>query len=377
MKVNTKNYRIVFAVLLLFSTLWTTAQDLPYPQSTFLSGIETDWSTHQRYAMGSDNFQLTWADDNHQYGIWGDGGGFAANSNYRVSFGVARIEGDYDDYKGFDRYGHKESSEFESKIAGKSWAIICVKGNLYAWVHPDEEGGWGNWVDCHSESRLYKSTDKGASWQAADWAFSQEDDLTGGAILQFGKNNAGALDKYVYQYFVHPGIVEGQNRKETEMMVPGKIYLLRVHHRKIMTNEAYEFFSGFKNNKPVWTKNAKDKKPVFVDNNGVGTPIGISYNPGLNRYILSTGHGKSLAGMLGVFEAPSPWGPWATVSYAKDETWFGHDNSDIVPANCFFWCFPSKWISDDGKSATMVFTGGGRGQNNDSFNSVRVQFIVN
>ena len=109
----------------------------------------------------------------------------------------------------------------------------------------------------------------------------------------------------MYQYFVHPGILKDQNGRESEMMVPGKIYPLRVHHRKIMTNEAYEFFSGFKKNKPVWTKNAKDKKPVFIDNNGVGTPIGISYNPGLNRYFLSTGHSKSLAGMLGIFESPA------------------------------------------------------------------------
>ena len=128
-------------------------------------------------------------------------------------------------------------------------------------------------------------------------------------------------------------------------------------------------------NTSVRTKIAKDKKPVFVDKNGVGSPIGISYNPGLNRYILTTGHSKSEADMLGNFEAHVPWGPWATVSYATDETWFGHDNPLTVPANCFFWCFPTKWISGDGMSATMVFTGAGRGQNNDSFNTVRVKFI--
>jgi len=65
----------------------------PYPKSQIISGMDIDWTNHRRHAQGSDNFQLTWADDDHQYGIWGDGDGFAAtNGKYRVSMGVARIE---------------------------------------------------------------------------------------------------------------------------------------------------------------------------------------------------------------------------------------------------------------------------------------------
>jgi arylsulfatase A-like enzyme len=77
----------------------------PYPESQIISGMDIDWTTHQRHAEGSDNFQLTWADDDHQYGIWGDGDGFAAtNGEYSVSMGVARIEANYIDYTGYDRY---------------------------------------------------------------------------------------------------------------------------------------------------------------------------------------------------------------------------------------------------------------------------------
>ncbi len=146
----------------------------------------------------------------------------------------------------------------------------------------------------------------------------------------------------------------------------------------MMKRKSYEFFSGFKGEKPVWTKNVKDKKPVFVDRNGVGTPMGISYNRGLGRYLLTTGHSMGHSGMLGLFEASSPWGPWSRISYAKEETWFGHNfNPEIVPATRFFWCIPTKWISKDGLSATIVFTGGWEtgGSFNDSFNTVRVNFI--
>jgi hypothetical protein len=337
--------------------------------------MEIDWSSHQRHAPGSDNFHLTWADDDNLYGIWGDGGGFSGtNDKFRVSFGVVRIEGNHDSYKGYDRYGHKESSENEARINGKSWGIICVKGNLYAWVHPDHKGGWGTWADHLSESRLYISKDKGASWKPAKWSFTPEDDLTGGNILQFGKNYAGAIDQFVYHYLVQPTISPDTSGKITELQIPGKIFLLRVKKNKMMKREAYEFFSGFDGEIPIWTKNMNDKKPVFIDKNGVGMPIGICYNPGLRRYLLSTEHGKPEAGMMGIFDSPNPWGPWTTVTYAKSESWFGHDHADVVPANCFFWCFPTKWMSEDGRTSTMVFTGAGGGQNNDSFNTVRVKF---
>ena len=360
---------------LICSSFLLSAQEKPYPASKLISGIEIDWATHQRHALGSDNFHLTWSDDNHQYGIWGDGGGFSGpDGKFRVSLGVVRIEGDHNNYKGFDRYGHRESSEHEAKIRGKGWAILSLKGVLYAWIHPDQPGGWGNWAFHHSESRLYKSDDKSASWQQADWAFTPGDSLIGGAILQYGKDYAGARDRYVYHYLVHPYILKDAAGNATELQVPGRIYLMRVPSDKIMDRGSYEFFTGFNGKKARWTGDVLKKKPVFIDKNGVGTPVGISYNSGLKRNILTTEHMKPHAGMLGIFESENPWGPWATITYLKEDEWFGHDNAEVVPRNCFFWCFPTKWISDDGKEATMVFTGGGRGKNNDSFNTVRVKF---
>lgn len=367
--------KIIALIILVSLSLSSPSQKLPYPPSKIISGIQIDWTTHQRHALGSDNFQLTWADDGHQYGIWGDGDGFAGpDPRYRVSLGVARIEGNFDNYRGYDRYGHKESSEFKAVIRGKSWGIICLKGVLYAWIHPDKPGGWGSWEYHHTESRLYMSKDKGASWQAADWAFTPEDSLIGGNILQFGKNYSGARDKYVYHYLVRPEILLDTAGNATELQMPGMIYLSRVPEKKIMKREAYQFFSGLRNEKPLWSENLKDKKPVFLDVDGVGTPTGISYNMGLKRYFLSTEHLKPHKGLLGIFESPNPWGPWSTITYLKDENWFGHDNPEIVPDNCFFWCFPTKWISKNGRAATMIFTGGGRGKNNDSFNTVRVIF---
>ncbi|MHC4299203.1 MAG: hypothetical protein ACYS7Y_18165 [Planctomycetota bacterium] len=76
------------------AVLWSGAASAspgepPYPRSTLISGLSLDWSTHRRAAQGSDNFQLTWADDDNLYGAWGDGGGFGGtNKKGRVGLGV-------------------------------------------------------------------------------------------------------------------------------------------------------------------------------------------------------------------------------------------------------------------------------------------------
>ncbi len=375
-----KYYLSISGFLSGFSISLCVAQEIPYPKSSVITGMEIDWSTHQRYAPGSDNFPLTWADDDHQYGIWGDGGGFGGtDSKYRVSFGVVRIAGGYDDFVARDLYGHKESSVHEAGLTGKSWGIICVKGNLYAWVHPDKKGGqWGNWEDHHSESRLYISEDKGASWQPAEWAFTPEDSLLGGSMLQYGKNYSGATDEYVYHYFAgptHPRQEESTGLVR-EMRVPGYIYLSRVHQDHLMNKEMYEFFAGSHEHKPVWTKDINGKKPVFFDKNGVATPMSISYNSGLKRYLLTVSHSGTPheRGLLGVFDAPTPWGPWSTVTYSTNETWFGYDNPANVPQTVFYWCFPTKWMSSDGTEASLNFSGGSpEVKINDSFNTVRVR----
>ena len=79
----------------------------PYPPSAVITGVTFDWSTHVRLAPGSDNWPITWADDDHQYTCWGDGGGFdvdtsgngqaafsASDAGY---FGLAVREGFWDD----------------------------------------------------------------------------------------------------------------------------------------------------------------------------------------------------------------------------------------------------------------------------------------
>ena len=72
----------------------------PYPESEDIERFVLFWPTYKRFAQGSDNFQFTRAEDGHLYGAWGDGDGFGGtNGRGRLGLGIARIEGDVDDFR--------------------------------------------------------------------------------------------------------------------------------------------------------------------------------------------------------------------------------------------------------------------------------------
>src|SRR5690606_22179113 len=170
----------------------------PYPASKLIKGITFDWSSRIRLAPGSDNWPLTWADDGHQYASFGDGGGFGGtNAEGRVSMGVARIEGDdRKHYKGVNVWGGR-NAENPATFTGKSWGIIAIDGTFYMWRSGEAS------EDCFEFQRLYRSFDRGATWEDTGVEFNI--DSVGRSrgffvptFLQFGKDYRGARDNYVY-----------------------------------------------------------------------------------------------------------------------------------------------------------------------------------
>ena len=93
-----------------------------------------NWPSHIRLASGSDNWPVTWADDDHQYVVWGDGGGFGGTNGIgRSSIGVARIEGNWHDLKPINLWGGYNTKNAH-QTTGKSYGIVCIDGILYMWV---------------------------------------------------------------------------------------------------------------------------------------------------------------------------------------------------------------------------------------------------
>lgn len=76
----------------------------------------------------------------------------------------------------------------------------------------------------------------------------------------------------------------------------------------------------------------------------------VSYNPALKRYIMTRilpGEAPRFKGGFGIYDAPEPWGPWTTVFFAP--LW------DVGPGESS--SLPTKWISEDGKTMHLVFSG--------------------
>ena len=213
---------VSFVLVSLFAptALASFPQTPPYPQSKLLTGVTWDWKAHRRLAPGSDNWAITWSNDDHQYTVWGDGGGFGGtNSLGRVSLGFARVEGPHNAYRGINVWGgHKGTSK--ATFGGKSYGILSVKGVLYAWWGP----GSGN--SFNSETRVLVSTDKAKTWTQSSWKLTRSDNLYGGSFLNFGKDYAGARDNFVYTYF--------PRGSSWAYHKPGKADLARVPKDKIL-----------------------------------------------------------------------------------------------------------------------------------------------
>jgi hypothetical protein len=83
----------------------------------------------------------------------------------------------------------------------------------------------------------------------------------------------------------------------------------------------------------------------------------MTYNAALRRYLWwqqipqppgAKDRGDTrFAGGLAVYDAPQPWGPWTTAFYTT--AW------DVGPGE--HGDFPAKWISTDGCTLHLVFSG--------------------
>jgi hypothetical protein len=107
-------------------------------------------------------------------------------------------------------------------------------------------------------------------------------------------------------------------------------------------------------NFPQLVTNPFPKEPFChaIDPNGTQRVV-MTYNRGLKRYLLTTSHhpaGRKAThtAALGIFDAPEPWGTWTTVYY--DDHWSGN-------ARTYHHRFPAKWISNDGRSLWLLFSG--------------------
>ena len=311
----------------------------PYPRSEKITGIT--WapaSTIVRMATGeatrdgSDNWPVTWAQDDCMYTAYGDGHGFEPGLPQKLGMGFAKITGMPDDFTGVNI--RSDAENYGSGANGqKASGLLAIDDSIYLWVRNADSKG--------EQSRLARSDDKQKTWTWCDWRFEEFGHI---AFVNYGKNYEGARDNFVY-------MVSHDNPSAYEFT--DHFVLMRAPKSQLMDKSAYEFYRGTnETGSPLWTKDVRERQPVF-SNPQKCRRSSISYNAGLGRYLwvqplpLSGDVDTRYRGGLGIFEAPEPWGPWKTVYYS--EKW------DTGPGDLA--CFPTKWMSEDGKTLYLVFAG--------------------
>lgn len=321
---------IAFAALTRFLDSPST-QTSPYPASSVVTGVSFDVAGRTTAAPGSDLWPMVWAADGNLYTSWGDGGGFGGtNNNGRVKLGVARLSGSATNYSAMNMFGGV-NPQAPATFVGKAPGMLSVGGVLYMTVVEQDQ-----WL----RLKVVRSTDNGRTWDfnSRGWDFAEPDgafsDMT---FLTFGQDYAGARDNYVYLY----------SQDQRNQSFSTDVVMARVPKGQIQNRSSYEYFAGLNGNgNPTWTTNINQRQPVFRDPNGVTFGVRVIYNPGLNRYLLTASHDQT--GGWGIFDSPEPWGPWTTVGY------WNHWIDNIFK---FGFGFNQKWMSADGKTAHMAFSG--------------------
>jgi CubicO group peptidase (beta-lactamase class C family) len=307
----------------------TAAKDRrPYPPSPVIRGMT--WApkeTIRRAADGSDNWPMTWADDDRQYTAYGDGWGFEPKIRGKLSLGVSCVEGGPEDFRGINIRTDSGEQRGDGAAGKKASGMLCIGGVLYMWVRNARN------------AQLAWSEDHGRTWQWCDWRFTTSFGCP--TFLNFGRNYAGARDDYVYVYSFD---------SETAYAPADRMVLARIPKDRLRRREAYEFYVRLdETGQPVWSQNIAHRGAVF-EHRGRCYRSGISYHAGLDRYLwyqVIPGGDTRKQGGLGVYDAPQPWGPWTTVYFTED--W------DVGPGES--GGFPTKWISEDGLTLHLVFSG--------------------
>jgi hypothetical protein len=323
----------------------------PVGKSKVIAGWE--W-TGKRIGYGEqqirgDTFPMTWAEDDIIYTsagdpIWcGDDDGLDTEKfvGGPLDYKIIRTS-NMRDYVGWGGWGQKPTG------------MICVQGILYLAVQnmmgfkPPAHGGKSQHG---SDVAIIHSIDKGQNWRPKmsemnSWpskgVMFPGCKFGGPSFVQFGQNNQGAVDNFVY------AVSSDQWDNGSEMR------LGRVPSDKILHANAWQWVSGFdKAGKPKWTGNLDDSSPVLVDERFISVPEMV-YLPKIKRYLLATWRlrvdfANTDGTDLMIYESPNPWGPFSVVHF--EECWAGKETNPYCPR------IPLKWMNPDGISGYMQYSG--------------------
>jgi hypothetical protein len=371
------------------TTTATSANGDPaYCPSTVLNPVSVGWGSAVLQLNGSDLWGQTLGSDGYQYGFFGDGGGFGATDSTpvppAVSWGIGAVTSTTPGSlsTAVNVYGGV-SQEHAANISGKSTSILAIgpsnSQNFYALggvkaTGSGTKGGANTLEIVYSPGNAWTWTDNQSNWIFCSGNNgASTTDFCPTAFLQNGPGYSGNTDGYVYMY-------GGTQLEFYGNGTPGVqyTYLWRVKstQAQILNNLDYEAFTGLDaNGNPTWISGPfstlkANMKPVYTDPQARPLPISeITYNAGLGRYIASV---EGLVNQVAFYEAPNPWGPWASIGYFNSNPsdnsggwgnlgqgiafsdWGNGVHGDACGIN-----FIDKWMSTNGQTMWLVFSSDG------------------
>ena len=294
----------------------------PYPQSTVIRDVSfSPEAAIVRKAIDSDNWPITWGDDDAQYTSYGDGEGFEPFVDHKLSLGFAKVLGPASGFQGFNIRSPTGERTGDGAKGAKASGMLMVGGVLYMPARNT------------ANAQLAWSEDRGHTWQ---WGFRFTRSFGSPVFLNFGRDYAGARDDFVYIYSQ-----DGPSAYEAS----DSLVMARVPVKHMRDLAAYEYFEGLDSSgHPRWTRDIDARGAVFQFPRHCQR-VDAVYNPLVKRYLLALGYNHS--GGWGIFDAPEPWGPWTT-AFHTDYWGLGGTHGYRLPA---------KWIGPDPKDMTLIFSG--------------------
>jgi hypothetical protein len=321
---------------------------VPAQSTFFATAAEESYSTYQMVGGDGDLWPSCWGADGYLYAANGDGSAFLP-AGPRYDMAVSRIGG----VPPF-LTGKTVATDVGTNYSGpgfnrKPTGMVCVNRHIYLAFQnldfPTCNGCPG--FNHAAAGSIAVSADRGVHWtRDKHKPMFPNSVFTTIFFLDYGRNNAHAIDHYVYAY--------GFDRSWRAQQ---RLYLARVPDNRIMNRPSWQFYAGTTRGRgPTWTRNIRAKRPVLTDTRLLypvtfgdfccsDGPVlgqgGVTYDAPLKRYIFSS---WSFATHQ-FYESPRPWGPWR-MFLSKD---FGPFQ---MPTNRgqYGTSIPSKFISRDGRT---------------------------
>jgi hypothetical protein len=317
------------------------------PCSDVIEGIE--WLGEQVpypvQEVKGDTYPMTWAADGEIYASSGD-------PNWGESpwgLDVEKFTGKPPDYR-IEQVNPMVHFTGWGGWGPKPTGMISVKGVLYLAVQ--NCGGkkppmYGTKSQNGTDAHVFASKDFGKTWDPPAWKTQHRPMFPGHrfggpAFINFGKDNAGARDEFVYA-------VSADQWDNGSQLVLG-----RVPQDKIQDAGSWQWVEEVDDaSGPRWTGDLERAHAVLSDDRWISTPEMV-YLKRLDRYLLLTWRlnedfGPRAGSRLIVYDAPQPWGPFTLAHY--EPQWQTQEMNPYCPR------IPLKWMEPDGLGGWLQFSG--------------------